>query len=88
MRRLVVTGIALALFTPALARGAGASAELTDEARSRIDAAIERAITAKRETQCRSALTNTALEGMSGKFTTDLRDAVYKGVTIATRGSR
>lgn len=26
------------------------------------------------------ALTNTALEGMWGKFTTDLRDAVYEGV--------
>jgi hypothetical protein len=25
------------------------------------------------------AFTNTALEGMWGKFTTDLRDAVYEG---------
>lgn len=29
------------------------------------------------------ALTNTALEGMWGKFTTDLRDAVYKGLDAA-----
>jgi CubicO group peptidase (beta-lactamase class C family) len=49
MRRLGLLGIiALALFIPALTWGAGGSAELAGEARSHIDAAIDRAIAEKR----------------------------------------
>lgn len=47
MRRLVLPAIAL-LLIPTLAQSASASAELTGDARSRIDAAIEQAITDKR----------------------------------------
>ena len=46
MRRLALAGLALALLIPMLAPAAGA--ELTGEARSRIDGAIDRAITEKR----------------------------------------
>ncbi|MGH8188879.1 MAG: serine hydrolase domain-containing protein [Steroidobacteraceae bacterium] len=48
MRRLALPGIALALLMPTLTQAASVSAELTGEARSRIDTAIERAITEKR----------------------------------------
>lgn len=47
MRRLTLSGIALALFIPTLAQAASAPAASGD-ARLRIDAAIERAITEKR----------------------------------------
>jgi CubicO group peptidase (beta-lactamase class C family) len=46
MRRLAFPGLALALLMPTLAPAAGA--ELTGEARARIDGAIDRAITEKR----------------------------------------
>lgn len=48
MRRLALTGIALASLIPTLTQAATASAELAGAARSRIDAAIEQAITEKR----------------------------------------
>ena len=48
MRRLALAGIALASLIPALAQPATPSAELTGEARSRIDAAIDHAIAEQR----------------------------------------
>ena len=48
MKRLALAGIAFALLTPALTQGASAPTELTGDARSRIDAVIDRAITEKR----------------------------------------
>src|ERR1044072_303861 len=48
MRRLVLCVIAFAIPTPALTPAASAPAELTAEARSRIDAAIDHAIAQKR----------------------------------------
>jgi CubicO group peptidase (beta-lactamase class C family) len=49
LRRLALTGIALALAIPALTQAAGApTTELTGEARSRVDAAIDQAIAEKR----------------------------------------
>src|SRR5262245_12756892 len=48
MTRLALVLAALVSFTPALAQPAAASAELTGEARSRVDAAIDRAITEQR----------------------------------------
>ena len=48
MRRLALSAIALAFLTPVLSQAASAPAELSGEARSRIDAAIDRAVTEKR----------------------------------------
>ena len=48
MRRLACSAIALALLTPMLAHAASAPAEATTEARSRIDAVIDRAISEQR----------------------------------------
>src|SRR5687767_2740662 len=48
MIRLAFLFLALTPFTPALAQPATASAELTGEARSRIDAAIDKAMTEQR----------------------------------------
>jgi CubicO group peptidase (beta-lactamase class C family) len=48
MRRLAITAIALALLTPAFASAASAPGELAGEARSRIDAAIDSAISENR----------------------------------------
>src|SRR5262245_15177937 len=48
MRRLALPGLALALLLSPMTQAAAQSAELTGEARSHIDAAIDSAITQKR----------------------------------------